>query len=730
MITASLLSLAMLTPTKTLELERIFDSPNLSGPSPTAVKIAPDGSRVTFLRGKDSDQNVQDLWEFNVASGEVRRLVDSRALVPEEGELSDEEKARRERQRLAGLSGIIEYLWAPDAAGLLFPLGGDLHWYDLKTNQARQLTDDDEFETDPKVSPQGSYVAFVKNQDLQVINLSSGQVKALTNDGDGTIKNGMAEFIAQEEMDRDTGYWWSPDDSQIAFLQIDESPVEIAERHEINAAGITVVRQRYPYTGTPNITYKLGVVDVASGSIRWLDIGDNKDIYIPRVNWLPDSKQLAVQRQTRDQQTLDLMFFDTQTGKHRKILQERSNTWINLHKDLHFLSDANGFVWTSERDGFRHVYHYGLNGELIRQVTTGDWQVDEIEAVSEGQIYFTGTKDSWTEKHLYRVALSGGDVERVTKRAGSHDVVMADDASVYVDTFSSRQQPPQVSLHNAAGKRLTWLLENDIDADHPYAPYLAAHLPNEFGTLQAEDGQMLQYRMVKPRNFDPSKKYPVLVHVYGGPGVQMADDRWDRRTLIEQYAAQQGYLVFVLDNRGSKRRGTRFENPIYRSMGIPEVKDQAVGVEYLRTLDFVDPDRVGVFGWSYGGYMALMTVMQRPDLFSASVSGAPVTDWSLYDTHYTERYMSTPQDNADGYAAGNVLSYANQLEDPLLIIHGMADDNVLFTHSTKLFSELQSENKLFDIMTYPGAKHRITGQANETHLYRTIFAFLDRHLRR
>ncbi len=725
----------LMTPTQAeaLTIERIFASPTLEGPSLMKLKVAPTGDRVTFLRGKQDDREQLDLWEYHIADEELRLLVDSKRLVPDEGVLSEEEKGRRERQRLAGLRGIIEYAWAEAGDALLFPLGGDLYYYRLDQGSPKRLTATESFETDPQFSPRGNFVSFIRDQNLYAVDVRTGEERQLTSDGGGTIKNGMAEFVAQEEMDRDTGYWWSGDERRIAFLKVDQSPVAVTRRYEIDADEVRVIEQRYPYTGTPNVIVRLGVVEVEGGAITWIDLGEETDIYLPRVKWLPDSRRLSYQVQSRDQTRLDLNITDVAAGSPRIVLTETAPTWVNLHDDLRFLERQDAFVWSSERTGFRHLYLYATAGELIRPLTAGDWLVDRVEGVDEaaGRVYFTATEKSALEKHLYSQSLdteTPAAATRITRREGFHEIEMPKSAGVYIDTYSSRDQPPQVSLKRADGEHLTWLVENRIDEDHPYRPYLQAHRPTEFGTLEAADGQRLYYRVTTPLGFDPARQYPVFVHVYGGPGAQMVTKSWSRRILIEQYMAQHGFVVFALDNRGSKRRGKAFEDPIHLSMGTVEVDDQVRGVEFLKTLPYVDPDRIGVFGWSYGGYMVLMSLFQHPDAYAAGVSVAPVTDWSLYDTHYTERYMGTPEGNAEGYARGSVLPFAERLSKPLLIAHGMADDNVLFTHSTKVFKALQDSGKLFDQMTYPGGKHGLSGTKTETHAYRTVVEFFEKHL--
>ncbi|MEE8370763.1 MAG: DPP IV N-terminal domain-containing protein, partial [Sphingomonadales bacterium] len=360
-----------------LTIERLVASPSLDGPSTDEVKFSPDGKRVTFLQGKADNFEQQDLWEYNIADRERRLLVDSKSLLPGEEELSEVERARRERQRIYA-SGIIEYFWAPDSDALLFPLGGDIYYLPLG-GEARRLTETGTFETDIKFSPRGNYVSFIRERDLYLIELSSGKETRLTTDGGGVIGNGVAEFAAQEEMDRDTGYWWAPDESRIAYARIDESPVKVFERYELAAAGVKVVKQRYPYAGTKNVLIRLGVIAVTGGPTVWMDLGEETDIYLARVDWLPGSKTLAIQRQSRDQKRLDLLFADASRGAAVTVLTETSETWLNLSHDLYFLDGSDQFLWTSEGSGYRHIYLYDNDGTLARQVTSGDWVVSDIE---------------------------------------------------------------------------------------------------------------------------------------------------------------------------------------------------------------------------------------------------------------------------------------------------------------------------------------------------------------
>jgi dipeptidyl-peptidase-4 len=547
----------------------------------------------------------------------------------------------------------------------------------------------------------------------------------------------MAEFIAQEEMGRSTGYWWSPDDVHVAFVRVDESPVKITHRFEIAADNVATFEQRYPAAGGANVATRVGVVDVRHGTTTWIDLGTESDSYLARVNWLPDGKTLAIQRESRDQRRLDLLFADVKTGKSRVVLTEGSSSWIELNDELTFLKRSPEFVWGSSRDGYAHLYLYRNDGQLVRQLTAGAWSVDDfrvraIKAVDEESrtIYFTATEKSPLERHLYSTSLdtlNPHEVHRISQEDGVHGITMSPDAKFYVDSFNSDVQPPQVGLRAADGRLIAYLSENRLDDRHPDAPYLADNSVPEFGTLTAADGQALYYRIFKPAHLDPAKRYPAIVDVYGGPGVQRVVDTWNGASFT-QVLTRAGYVVFQLDNRGSASRGTAFQAPIHGRLGEAEVTDQVQGARWLASQPFIDPARVGVWGWSYGGYMTLMLMFKAPEVFRAGVSGAPVTDWTLYDTHYTERYLDKPQDNAAGYEASSVLPYAKDLKGRLLVIHGMADDNVLFLNSTKLFRRLQDLGKPFDVMVYPGAKHGLIRQHDGRHAYTTILRFFDEAL--
>ena len=714
-----------------LPLERLTGSPDLSGPPVRDLHVSPDGERVAYLRGADDDRLRQDLWVFERASGTTRRLIDSGALGADRAP-SAEEAARRERARTAGSKGIGHLQWSPDGRQLLFDVGDQLYLATLDARPApalRVVLHGDDV-VDPRLSPKGRYLAFVRGRNLHVLDLQTGTERALTKDGGGTVHNAEAEFVAQEEMDQSRGYWWSPDGSRIAFKRFDEAPVPIQRRFEIEADGTRVVEQHYPLTGGPNVAVRLGIVDVVTGRTRWVALGA-PDAYLPRVDWLPDGRALSYQRISRDQKTLALVKVDLRGLRQTVLRTDASTTWINLHDDLRFLQHAPAFVWASDREGRKHLDLIGLDGVVRHALTKGDWQVDEVLAIDEeaGLVYVAGDTGTAFERHVWRVKLDGSDAGQptlISERGGWHfaDFPKGPAApQLWVDRYSDPATPPNVSVRDLDGRRLAWIERNALDDTHPYRRYLDHHVVPAFGTLPADDGTPLNYALMKPPGFDPARRYPVFHYVYGGPGVQLVARRWERPFL--QAIAQRGYLVFMVDNRGSERRGWAFSDAIHRRLGDVEVRDQLTGLTWLEQQPGVDRERVGLMGWSYGGYLTLMMLAKAPDRYAAGIAVAPVTRYELYDTFYTERYLGTPQDNPRGYADSSVFGVLPQLAAPLLLVHGMADDNVLFTNSTALMAALQARGKAFRLMTYPGGKHGLSERTTTDHVNRLIADYLD-----
>ena len=719
-----------------LSLERVFASPSLAGPVPRAVKLSPDGRYVTVLRSRPDDRERYDLWGFDRKAGAWRMLVDSKKLSSGRA-LSETEKMQRERQRIGDLKGIVSYEWTADSQAVLVPIDGDLLLAGLD-GSVRKIAGTKGGELDPSLGAKGTRIAFVRDQRLYVgpVDGSSEPQPVTPAEAASTVHWGEAEFVAQEEMNRFRGYWWSPDGSRLAVERFDEAKVGTVTRAAIGADGTKTFEQRYPAAGTPNAEVSLWVIGADGQSRVQVDLGggapdSGKDIYLARVDWAPDGKTLYVQRQNRAQTRLDMLKVDPATGKAEVLFTEKAaqGSWINLSDAYRFLADGS-LIWWSERDGFGHLYRFEENHHLEsqwKQLTKGPWVVTDLIGVDQktGRVTIIGTRDDVLAPQVYAFDLKHPEkLDRLTDLAFHNSAAMDGKGQTLVVTRSADRQPPQSYLADATGKRLAWIEENRVEGAHPYAPFLGRHRAAEFGTIPAEDGTPLHWMMITPP-LEPGKRYPVFSYHYGGPHAQVVNKGW--QGALAQAIVDMGYIYFAIDGRGSDNRGVKFESAINRAMGSVEVADQLSGTRYLKSLPFVDPARVSTFGWSYGGYMTLKMLEQHPGEWAAGIAVAPVTRWELYDTHYTERYLGDPNKEPKVYEASGALADAVKIKDPLLLIHGMADDNVVFENSTALIGKLQGEAVPFEMMLYPGFTHRIGGPKISKHLYETVFRFLDHH---
>ena len=718
--------------------ERVFASPSLHGATARGAKVSPDGKLLTYLKASPDNQHRLDLWSIAIAGGEPRLLVSGEAVEPAGQALSEEEKARRERLRTADLSGVIEYQWDQKGEQLLIPASGSLFLVDAITGEARKL-DAKPGALDAKLSPRGEFVSYVRDQNLYVLPLAGGAEQAITTDGGGDISYGVAEFVAQEEMDRFTGYWWAPGDRAIAFARVDERPVKRIERLEIGADGSKVVAQRYPRAGEPNAIVSLFVAGLAAGaSPVQVDLGPDTDIYLARVKWSADGSDLYVQRQSRDQQTLDLLRVDPATGVSTLVVHDHQTPWINLGEHFHPLADGD-FILGSARSGVTQLYLHHRDGALVRQITKGDYPsaaagqhdgdgaglsgVDE----AKGLVYFMASGETPIERQLYVASYrEPGPAKAVTSGHGWWTAVMPKSAQVFIGSYSDPATPPHSALYDVAGRRLRWIEQNALDAHHPFHPFAKRFPEPEFGVLKADDGSDLHYVLVKPVGFDPARKYPAIIQVYGGPGVQNVKRCW--RNMNERLYLEAGYVLLSLDNRGSSNRSMAFEGQIFHGLGSVEVDDQLTGIDWLRTQAFVDAANIGVTGWSYGGYMTLRMMTDPRNALKCGAAGAPPIDYRDYDTHYTERYMGQPQTNSAAYEATAVIPRLDKLSGRLLLLQGMGDDNVLFSNSIAVMASLQARGQPFDLMLYPGERHGIRSEAHQLHLWRTFLEFFAREL--
>ena len=619
-------------------------------------------------------------------------------------------------------SGSIE--WFPGGKDILTEAGGDL--FIVHSNGKHdQLTKTDFAEEDSKLSPDGHQILYRTRSNLYVLDVASHHSRQLTSDGSATLMNGQLDWVYPEELEIGTATWWSPDSTQIAFLQFDISSEFTYPQTDLIGERALAEPERYPQSGTPNARVKLGVITLATGQLKWMDVGDTANALLARVIWLPDSSQLGVERLNRVQNQLDLLFCNPATGVARTVLHEESKTWINFTDNLVFLKNRPEFLWTSEQDsGFRHIYRYSNSGEMLGKLTSGDWEVKHIEAIDETQqkVFFSSSESSPLESQFYSVSFSGGPRARLTPEAGVHHIHANDDGSYFLDSYSNSSRPTSQTLKNVAGEPLAVLLEPEMK---PAVEFDL--LPSEIVTLAAEDGTTLYGRLTKPAGFQPFVKYPLIVQVYGGPGVQTISNGWEGVN-IAQALAHNGYVVWQMDNRGSSGRGHKFEEPIFREMGTREVQDQKLGVQYLVKQGFVDPERVGITGWSYGGYMTIHSMLFASDVFKVGVAGAPVTDWHNYDTIYTERYMDLPANNLERYNKSSNVQNAEKLDGHLLILHNFEDDNVLFQNTMQMASALEKAGKLFFMQVYPQKTHGVSGPYRKS-LLEAEMGFFDQYLK-
>jgi dipeptidyl-peptidase-4 len=712
-----------------LSVERIFSDPPLTGGLPVEPRFTPDGAAIAFLRTAADDRERLDLWRHDIGSGTTGLWVPGNRLADLDGPLTEAEKAERERRRQFS-RGITRFEFAPDGTRLLLPVGGAAFELTLADDALRCVTPPGTRQTDFRFDPTGRQVSYVRDGDLYVTDLETGRETRLTFDGSETVASGIADFIAQEEMHRFEGHWWSPDGRFIAYTRVDSSPIAVSQRYEIDADAIRVISQRYPYAGAANAAVELRVRELANGRETTLDWQLAPDDYLARVLWW--GPRVVAQAQSRDQRRLAVLAFDTDRGSRTELFTDTASTWLNLHDNCRAL-DGDRLLWTSERSGHAQLYVYA-DGQL-RQVTDGVGRVNRVLWARNDAALLLGWYGNPTEQHVYRADLAAEAPRppvRITERAGWHDAVASADGRRLLDRCTAVDDPGFLGLIEipdaaAPATPLRTIARERIEPGHPYHPYLEEHATPTLGVLEAEDGQLLHYRLTRPvRAPRPAAGHPVIVHVYGGPGVQRVKNEWP--ALLLQLLTRNGYGVLELDNRGSGNRSPAFEAPIHGRLGDVEVRDQLRGVEFLRSLDWVDPTRIGVFGHSYGGYMALMCLLKAPEAFRAAVSVAPVTDWALYDTHYTERYLGTPAANPAGYQASSVYPWLDGLRGRLLLIHGMADDNVLYTHSTRLYRALQARNRAFEMMAYPGAKHALQERDVSIHRFSLILDFFGRTL--
>lgn len=715
-------------------MERIYGEPSLSGELTGGIEWAPDGKRFSYYAAS-ADGSGEALWTMDASSGERKVLVNAATLR----EVTQPEKQAVVQATGAARAGRKTYLWAPDGGSLLFIGSDSLAVLDLSTMKRKEVVSGSKDIVDPKFSPDSKWISFAGNHNLWVVNVETGKTRQLTSGGTVDMLKGELDWVYPEELDCRTAYWWSPDSTKIAYYEMNEKAVERYPIVDMSSAKGAIEYTHYPEAGTANPVVRVGVVEIggAAGAegvpeTRWMETGNDTNVYIPRVDWLPDSRRVAIQRLNRAQNRLDLLFCDAATGASKRVLTQTDKYWVNISDDLYFFSDGKRFLWSSEETGFRHYYLYNMQGKQIEQLTSGDWGVTgnggfgpgaaTHPAVDEqhGYVYFMSNKGTIIGSQLYRVSIADKTITQITQGDGTHDVLIAPETFDFVDTFSTAMTPPRQDLYSAEGSKITTIDDNSV-------PELAEyHLsPVEFLNVTANDGTKLYAMMIKPPDFDPAKKYPVLIGVYGGPQAQSVRNAWGGIGFLwNEMMAEKGYIVFQVDNRGSYNRGHAFETPIYHHFGRVELEDQLTGVNYLKSLSYVDGSRIGIWGWSYGGFMTLYSLTHAQGVFKAGVSVAPVSDWRLYDTIYTERYMGTPQENPDGYRDSSPVNAAGSLSGKLMMAHGTGDDNVHFANTAEFINELIDANRYpARLMVFPGRGHPISDHGARVQLFERITQF-------
>lgn len=701
---------------------------------PQNITFTPDDRALAYLRSPERSLTRQ-LYRIDLATDQETPLVTPPGGGVTEDNLSLEEKLRRERQRIREL-GVTSYAWAKEGTRLLVPLTGDIYVQDSEAAPLRLLVAADGKPTiDPQLSRDGNRVAYVQDDELYTIDASGGTPSQRTKGARGTGKtHGLAEYIAQEEMDRDHGFWWSWDGTRLAFTEVDETHIAkyriVHQGKDVTGDGAQE-DHAYPFAGTANAKVRLGVV-AATGSdkVTWVDLGADPEQYLARVQWLPDGS-LTAQVENRAQTQLTLLRIDPKTGRSAPLLSESSDVWINLHHMLRPIAEgphAGHFVWASERTGYRHLYLYENNGTLVRALTSGDAQVDAIVEIDEprGLLYYLGNTQGElgdpTGQRLHVVPLAGGPPRCITPEPGTHGVSIDHAKRRFVDVHSSVLHPPKLRLRELD----TGAVLKDIP--HEQDPRVAAlHLPApELARFKNRHGDTLHAAIYRPDGEGP---FPTLVSVYGGPHAQRVVDAWGTTVDMRAQALRsRGYLVVKIDNRGSARRGLAFEGVIRHDLGHLELEDQQDGVDWLVKQGLTARERVGIYGWSYGGYLAAMAVARYPQTFKLAIAGAPVTHWDGYDTHYTERYMGTPAGNPDGYRDSSVMHHVAGLTGKLLLVHGMIDENVHFRHTARLINALITARKPYDLLLFPDERHMPRRLEDRVHMEQQILDYIAKHL--
>jgi dipeptidyl-peptidase-4 len=707
---------------KLLTIDDIFDPAkrvNFSG-TPSTPRWLKDGAHY-IVASKDRNASPR-LLKTNASTGKSEPFYDAARMEAAFASLPGFSKEVAHR-----LANQTSYQLNPAETGVLINHANDLFYYEFGSDRAVRLTSNPEEEVGEAFSPDGRMVSFIRDNNLYVEDISNQRrERALTRDGSAKLLNGRLDWVYQEELygrGNFGAYWWSPDSTRIVFLQIDERPVPDFVVVDHIPYDQKVEDTPYPKAGDPNPIVKLGVVNAAGGEVRWIDTYKYpaEDLLIVRVGWTPDGKKVVYQAQNREQSFLDLNSVNPDDGKSSTVFRESSKAWVEVVDDgLRYLKDGS-FLWLSDRSGWRHIYHYGSDGRLINQVTNAEWDVRSIDEVDEGKgtIYFSSSEHSFIANHEYSIKLDGSGLNRLTITEGNHRSSFNSSASQFIDSWNDVNTPTQVKLYDAAGKLVRAIDENKVDALKLYKLGKV-----EFVNVKTRDGFTMEAMMIKPPDFDPSKKYPVMSYTYSGPQAQQVRNIWGgTRYLWHQMLAQKGYIIWICDNRTASNKGVNSAWPLYKNFGELELKDLEDGYAWLKGQPYVDGSRIGLWGWSYGGFMTSYA-LTHSQTFKIGIAGGTVSDWRNYDSIYTERYMKTPQNNSDGYWKSSPVNYAKDLHGKLLLIHGAIDDNVHMANTIQFLYELQKSGKQVQLMLYPKSRHGVTDPVLVKHMQQMMTDFI------
>ncbi|MGI9545131.1 MAG: S9 family peptidase [Cyclobacteriaceae bacterium] len=707
-----------------IALEDIFSNATFYQRSVRGIRWMPDGPFYTAL-GTTEEGN-QQLLKYNLTTGQAEQtLVDGAKLtlpgsdepVPFEG-----------------------YSLSADQSKVLLSVGkeriyrrsnkANYYVYDREEEKLIPLSDQGK-QSYATFSPDGKAVAYVRENNLYLFDLASQTTKVVTENGSmNQLIHGSADWVYEEEFSFAKAFFWSPEGDKIAFYTFDESEVRTYNMQRWSDLYPSDYVFKYPKAGEDNSVVSISVYHLDNSTTTKMDLGENTNIYIPRIQWTTDNDMLSIIRMCRYQNKLEILHGDVTSGSTKSILTEKSKTYVDIdyNDQLIYFKDGKHFIRTSEKDGFKHIYLHRTDGSEVRQITKGNWEVTNLSKFDEAskRLYFTSTEASPLQRQLYSVDLKGRKKKRLTREAGYHNANFSTDGKYFIDTYSSNNQPLQTKLHRADGSLVKPLQENRALRDRVSGYNFGQ---KEFFQFDTKDGVILNGYMIKPADFDPNKTYPVLMFVYGGPGSQLVTDRWmSSREIWFHYLAQKGYIIACVDNRGTGGRGRDFKHITYLNLGKYEVADQIEAAKYLGTLSYTDASRIGIWGWSYGGYMSSLALLLGADHFKMAISVAPVTSWRFYDTIYTERYMRTPRLNPEGYDDYSPVNHVEKLKGDLLLIHGTGDDNVHFQNSVVFQDALIAAGKQFDSFYYPNRNHGIYGGNTSLHLFKMMTNFIDQTL--